>query len=335
MVATTATTRDTTTTRPITPLAKGPAEVSFDADTTLLSTYLQQAAQVALLTAEEEISLAQAIEAGRQAKAILDEETVPPAERAQLHALYEAGEAARRRLIEANLRLVVRMARQRYRRGCAGLSLLDLVQEGNMGLMHAVDKYDWRLGYRFSTYAIWWVRRAIDRAIAEHGRSIRIPLHLQDAVAKMSQAEAELQATLGRQPTQAELAQALGTPEKRIGELRRYLQPVVSLDQPAGEDGEARIHDLLADGVATAEMDKVPQGTLGDELDRLLAFLLPRERKLIRLRFGLDGGRERTLEEIGSLLGITRERARQIEAKALHKLRNFGRTASLRDYFAS
>ena len=334
MVATTAQARGGAVARPLMPPGKTTVEGYFSDDVSLLGAYLQQAAQVPLLTAEEEVALAQAIELGKEAKARLEDDA-PLELEAGLAEIVERGEAARRRLIESNLRLVVRMARQRFRHGSPGLSLLDLVQEGNMGLMHAVEKYDWRLGYRFSTYAIWWVRRAIDRAIAEHSRPIRIPLHLQDAVSKMSQAEAQLVTTFGRQPTQGELAEALGVPEKRISELRRYVQPVVSLDQPTGEEGDVRIHDVLADGLASAEMDKVPQGTLVDELDRLLDFLLPRERKLIRLRFGLDGGRERTLEEIGRALGITRERARQIEAKALHKLRNYGRTASLRDYFAS
>jgi len=321
--------------RPAPSLSKSTREARYtEAEVSLLGAYLQQAVQVPLLTAEEEVQLAQDWEKGQEAKRLLKEENPPDVEGA-LQKAVAAGEAARRRLIEANLRLVIRMARQRHRRGCPGLGLLDLVQEGNIGLMHAVEKYDWRLGFRFSTYAIWWVRRSIDRAIAEHSRPIRIPLHLQDAVGKLTQAEAQLISEIGRHPNQAELAAAAGVPEKRVAELRRYLQPVVSLDRPAGEEGDVPIGDMLADGTATAEMEEVPQGTLGDELDRLMAFLQPRERQLIALRFGLDGQTERTLEDIGHILGITRERARQIEAKALHKLRNFSRAASLRDYFAS
>jgi RNA polymerase primary sigma factor len=314
------------------------ATISFpsaDGGVSLVGTYLRQAVQVPLLTAVEEIELAQAREEGLSARRGRAENPAPERD-VELEALVRRGEEANRRLIEANLRLVVGMARQRQRRGCASLGFLDLIQEGNLGLIRAVEKYDWRLGYRFSTYAIWWIRRAIDRALAEHGRPIRIPLHLQESVSRLAQAEAELLEQHGRQPKQCELAEASGIAEKRVAELRRYLQPVLSLDQPVGgEEGGLHIVDMLADGSATAEMEDVPQGTLGDEIDRLLVLLAPRERTLISLRFGLDGGTERTLEDVGRTLGVTRERARQIEVKALRKLRSFGRTASLRDYFGA
>lgn len=301
-------------------------------DVSLLGTYLRQAVRVPLLTAEQERELSKAREEGLLAKEQLADETRPEVRAALLEAVRR-GEEAHQRLIEANLRLVVGVARQRQRRA-PGLSLLDLVQEGNLGLMRAVEKYDYRLGFRFSTYAIWWIRRAIDRAIAEHGRPIRIPIHLQECVSKLAQAEAQFIERMGRQPTLNELAAATGIPEKKVEQLRRYLQPVLSLDHTtANDDGGLQIGDMLADGTATAEMEEVPQGTLSDELDRLLSMLSPREQRLIRLRFGLDDERERTLEEVGRALGVTRERARQIEVKALRKLRSCERTASLHDYF--
>ncbi|MDA8217134.1 MAG: sigma-70 family RNA polymerase sigma factor [Dehalococcoidales bacterium] len=309
-------------------------DVGDPAEVSLLSTYVKQAVQVPLLTAEDEVRLAQAYEEGREASEQLKGE-LPTEQLASLEAIARAGEEARQQIIEANLRLVVKMAIQRHRRGYSALSLLDLVQEGNIGLMRAVEKFDWQLGYRFSTYAIWWIRRAIDRAIADHGRPIRIPLHLQSVVGKMAQAEAQLMATTGRQPRQSELAEAAGVSERQAAEIRRYTQPVISLDQPANEEGSIMIADLLADSKATTEMDKVPQGTLGDELDRLLNTLPTREKKLITKRFGLDGSGGCTLEEAGQALGITRERARQLEARALGKLRNLGRAASLNDYFSN
>ena len=297
---------------------------------TLLAAYLSQAAKVQLLKPEEETELARAWEEARRLKGA--QGSNGGLDQRQLAAL-EAGIAARHRLIEANLRLVVALAKQRQRHGAPGLSLLDLVQEGNLGLMHAVDKFDWRLGYRFSTYASWWVRRAIERAIADHGRIIRLPVHVHETAGKLARAEAQLLAENGRSPDHEEMAEAAGLQARQAERLWTYLQPVLSLDQPTGTEGEGSLHDLLADGLAARELEEVPEGTLGDELDLLLAQLSAREREIVRRHFGLDGTEPCTLEEVGKTLCITRERARQIEVRALGKLRRLGLANSLYDYF--
>ena len=299
---------------------------------TLLAAYLGQASKVPLLSAHEEVELARRWQEARALRESLADNGGP---KPQEIAVLEAGLAARHRLIEANLRLVVCLARQRYRHGRHGLSLLDLVQEGNLGLMHAVDKFDWQLGYRFSTYASWWVRRAIERAIADHGRVIRLPVHIHETASKLARTEAELVALNGQTPDAKELAMALGVSANKAARLRDCLQPVLSLDQPTGEAGEVSLNDVVVDGVATAEMEEVPDGTLADELDELLEQLSWRERQILRRHYGLDGDAPCTLEQVGKTLGITRERARQIEVRALSKLRRLGKADGLRDYFGN
>ncbi|MHB1131811.1 MAG: sigma-70 family RNA polymerase sigma factor [Chloroflexota bacterium] len=310
-------------------LARGSQELSEN----LLTAYLSQAAQVPLLTPEEEVELSRNWEEARQLRAELGRNSVLTAE---ARATLDAGAAARRRLIEANLRLVVSLARQRYRqRVTSGLTLLDLVQEGNLGLMHAVDKFDWRLGYRFSTYASWWVRRSIERALADHGRLIRLPVHVHESAGKMAKTEAQLAAEHGHSPDTRELAAAMGMSTDQTVSLQRFLQPVLSLDRPMGEEGENPLYEVVIDSSAAADLAVVPDGTLGDELDGLLSQLSGREQQIIRRHYGLDGEEPDTLEVVGKSLGITRERARQIEVRALDKLRRFGGADELRDYMVN
>ena len=298
----------------------------------LLSAYLFHALKVPLLGAAEEAELARQWEQARAMSGIEGETgRFTPEERETL----KAGHTARHTIIEANLRLVVCLARQHFHFGRYGLSLLDLVQEGNIGLMHAVDKYDWRLGYRFSTYASWWVRRAIERAIADHGRVIRLPVHIHDSASKLAKATAEIALQTGCTPDSEAVASALGLSRSQAALLQRCLRPVLSLDQPTGDDGEGSLNDVVIDADATAEIECFTDGTLGDELDELLQQLGSREREIIRRHYGLDGIEPCTLEQVGSVLGITRERARQIEARALSKLRRHNRADSLRDYFGA
>jgi RNA polymerase primary sigma factor len=302
-----------------------------DAGVSSMAAYARQAMRVPLLTAEMECYLARTCEEAKEAAGQLAAD-ISPERRAELQAIVGAGEIARKRLIEANLRLVMKIARLRFQRGCPGLTVLDLVQEGNVGLMQATDRYDWRLGYRFSTYAIWWIRREIERAVSEQGRSVRVPLHVRDEMSKLSQVEARVTATLGRQPTREELARAAGMSEKKVEELQLHVQPVLSLDQTTHDDTDFCVGDTLADPSASEEMEQVPERAKTEAIDRVLALLSPRERQLICLRFGFEDGEPRTLDEVGAILGVSRERARQLETKALTRLRGYCRTSELRDF---
>ncbi len=292
--------------------------------------YLREIGQVGLLSAEEEIALANDISAGREAQERLKAQRFESAaERLLLERRVMQAEEARRRLIQANLRLVVSVAKK-YIGG--PLSFMDLVQEGNIGLMRAVEKFDASKGNRFSTYATWWIRQAITRAIAEQSRLIRLPVHLSDVIAQLRRVARRLEQSLEREPTIEEIAEAVGMPERKVKLLLQASAQPISLEQPITSDGEGQISELLADDGADAPMEIATQRMLQHDLAQALMELPDRERAVLQLRYGLTDGRRRTLEEIGSAFGITRERTRQIEADALRLLRRPGVGARLQGY---
>lgn len=292
-------------------------DLGVDSSTTL---YLREINRTPLLTAEQEIELAKRIEAGAQAREVLVPGVGDPDEQARLQEAVRLGERARDRLVESNLRLVVSIAKKHFGRG---LSFLDLIQEGNLGLQHAVEKFEWRRGFRFSTYAYWWIRQAITRAIADHGRTIRLPVHVIEQLTKLYNASRELQSALGREPTPDEIADRLGIKPDQVREAFRAAKVPLSLETPIGEEAESTLADLIADAASRAPSELAEDAFLADTLDRALReHLSPRETELLRLRYGLDReGHERTLAEVGQQLGVSRERVRQLEASALHKLR--------------
>ena len=265
--------------------------------------YLKEIGKIPLLTSEEEIELAQRIEQG-------DEE-------------------AKRRLAEANLRLVVSIAKKYVGRG---MLFLDLIQEGNLGLIKAVEKFDYRKGYKFSTYATWWIRQAITRAIADQARTIRIPVHMVETINKLIRVSRQLVQDLGREPLPEEIAREMNISEERVREILKIAQEPVSLETPIGEEDDSHLGDFIEDHEAQAPADAAAFELLKEQLEDVLDTLSAREEKVLRLRFGLDDGRSRTLEEVGQYFGVTRERIRQIEAKALRKLRHPMRSKRLRDY---
>jgi RNA polymerase primary sigma factor len=283
------------------------------------SLYLREISRARLLNAEEEVMLAQQLEAGKEARAKLEEGIEDDAERASLEGLVTTGEDARRRLIESNLRLVVSVARKYLGRG---LSFLDLVQEGNIGLQRGVDKYDWRRGFRFSTYAYWWIRQAVSRAVAEQSRTIRLPVHVVEQLTKLYNVARDLERDLGRQPTPAEIGEQLGISGERVEEAFRAARVPISLETSIGEEGDSTLADLVADDLSRGPAEEAEETVFGQALDRSLAErLTQREADVLRLRYGLTDNRERTLAEVGKELGISRERARQLEAEAMRKLR--------------
>jgi RNA polymerase primary sigma factor len=281
--------------------------------------YLNEIGRYPLLTAQQEVELAMQMEAGRRAEERLSEEALTEEDISFLKHENDMGTAAHRKLVQSNLRLVVALARRYVGRGMA---LLDLIQEGNVGLMRAVERFDYRRGFKFSTYATWWIRQAISRAIADQGRTIRMPIHVLDAVNKVTRAQRELTQQMGRAPNIEELATDLDMDSTRVADLQRIAQDTVSLETPVGEDDDGTLGDLVEDLDSEAPADAATFTSLQDQLARALEGLNEREREVLVMRFGLADGRMRTLEEVGSHFKVTRERIRQLETKALAKLRH-------------
>jgi RNA polymerase primary sigma factor len=304
-------------------------------------TYLKDIGKVALLTAELEVEMARRIEQGHEAEARLEAHVVAelgegppsavltPEEQEADRRTARRGVQAKEVLIEANLRLVVSIAK-RYRN--RGLAFLDLIQEGNLGLMRAVDKFDYTKGFKFSTYATWWIRQAITRAIADQARTIRIPVHMVETINKVVWAQRQLLQELGREPTAEEVAARVEFPIDRVREIQRINQDTVSLEQPVGEEDDFSLSDLIEDRGAVVPDDAAARAMLDQAVKEALGQLSPREQGVVRLRFGLDDGKIRTLEEVGREFGVTRERVRQIESKTLAKLRRPDAAYLLRDY---
>lgn len=292
--------------------------------------YLQEIGRVSLLTASEEVELAERMERGDAAQLRLDSnEQISPPLSSALYSDIRSAKEARRHLIQANLRLVVSIAKKYVGRG---LTLLDLIQEGNIGLMRAVEKFDHRKGNRFSTYATWWIRQAVTRAVAEQGRTIRLPVHMSESVGKVRRTAERLSQTLERQPTPEEIAVALGQPLERVQRILDAARRPISLETPVGDEGEHTIGDFLPDDDIPGPIDLAAQKMLRSDLSSALEHLSERERRIIDLRYGLIDGQRRTLEEVGKVLGLTRERARQIEVEALRRLRHPDIGLHLRDY---
>jgi len=291
--------------------------------------YLNEIGRYSLLTAQQEVELAMQMEAGRRAGARLGDDDLTGEDIAMLRHEKDMGEEAHRQLVQSNLRLVVALARRYVGRGMA---LLDLIQEGNVGLMRAVERFDYRRGFKFSTYATWWIRQAISRAIADQGRTIRMPIHVLDSVNKLIRAKRELTQLLGRDPTVEELATDLDLDMDRVAELERIAQDTVSLETPVGEDDSGTLADLVEDLDSDAPADAAAFASLQDQLARALEGLNDREREVLIMRFGLKDGRMRTLEEVGAHFKVTRERIRQLETKALAKLRHPDKSQRLQGF---
>jgi RNA polymerase primary sigma factor/RNA polymerase nonessential primary-like sigma factor len=296
-----------------------PAERDGEAD--LVRQYLNQIAATPLLTAAEEVELAKRIEAGLYAAELLSRGAAADDEqrRRDLERLAAEGQAAKHHMIQANLRLVVSVARKHSRRG---LSLLDVIQEGNLGLIRAVEKFDYTRGFKFSTYAVWWIRQAIDRGIAEQTRNVRLPVDVVEQVARLARIDRRWQADYGREPTVPELAEAAGLTQERIIELRRVARDSLSLDTPVGPDGDTRVADLIEDTDVLSAHEIVEFRALAEQLRAVVDTLPPREAMIITWRYGLSDGRRRSLQEIADKLGVTKERIRQLEKAALTTLRS-------------
>ncbi len=294
--------------------------------------YLKEIGKVPLLTAEQEIDLAKAMEAGLDAEKTLAEDEdgkLSDAKKKELNQIIYEGNEAKKRLAEANLRLVVSIAKRYVGRG---MLFLDLIQEGNLGLIKAVEKFDFRKGFKFSTYATWWIRQAITRAIADQARTIRIPVHMVETINKLIRVSRQLLQELGREPLPEEVAKEMNLPVERVREILKISQEPVSLETPIGEEEDSHLGDFIQDDNVPVPADAAAFTLLKEQLVEVLDTLTEREQKVLRLRFGLDDGRARTLEEVGKEFSVTRERIRQIEAKALRKLRHPSRSRKLKDY---
>ena len=299
----------------------------------LVRLYLTDIGQYPLLTKEGEVRLAQQIEAGVEARTALaaKDGSLAPARKRELKRNLKRGDDAQRTFVQSNLRLVVSIAKK-YQ--ASGLPLLDLIQEGNLGLMHAVEKFDWRKGFKFSTYATWWIRQAITRGIANTGRTIRLPVHAGDTLARLQKARSRLELKFGRQATLSELAAEVEMSEEKVTEALRFAAEPLSLSEPLREDGDAELGDVVEDRSADSPFEMAAISLLPEEISRLLAPLDIREREILKLRFGLDRGEPRTLEEVGEHFNLTRERIRQIEARAMSKLRHPSSDTGARDLLA-
>ncbi|MCU1470966.1 MAG: polymerase sigma factor [Glaciihabitans sp.] len=312
--------------------ARKDAELTASADS--VRAYLKQIGKVALLNAEEEVELAKRIEAGLYATEKLREfaekgEKLTVQLRRDLQWIMRDGNRAKNHLLEANLRLVVSLAKRYTGRGMA---FLDLIQEGNLGLIRAVEKFDYTKGYKFSTYATWWIRQAITRAMADQARTIRIPVHMVEVINKLGRIQRELLQDLGREPTPEELAKEMDITPEKVLEIQQYAREPISLDQTIGDEGDSQLGDFIEDSEAVVAVDAVSFTLLQDQLQSVLETLSEREAGVVRLRFGLTDGQPRTLDEIGQVYGVTRERIRQIESKTMSKLRHPSRSQVLRDY---
>lgn len=293
--------------------------------------YLKQIGKVPLLNAEQEVDLARRIEAGLYADFKLKEEgdSMSPRERRELNLLSADGQNAKNHLLEANLRLVVSLAKRYTGRG---MQFLDLIQEGNLGLIRAVEKFDYTKGYKFSTYATWWIRQAITRAMADQARTIRIPVHMVEVINKLARVQRQMMQDLGREPTPEELALELDMTPEKVVEVQKYGREPISLHTPLGEDGDSEFGDLIEDSEAVVPADAVSFTLLQEQLHQVLDTLSEREAGVVSMRFGLGDGQPKTLDEIGKVYGVTRERIRQIESKTMSKLRHPSRSQVLRDY---
>ena len=312
--------------------ARRDAELTASADS--VRAYLKQIGKVPLLNAEQEVELAKRIEAGLYAgerlRASADgEEKLRTDMHRDLMWISRDGERAKNHLLEANLRLVVSLAKRYTGRGMA---FLDLIQEGNLGLIRAVEKFDYTKGYKFSTYATWWIRQAITRAMADQARTIRIPVHMVEVINKLGRIQRELLQDLGREPTPEELAKEMDITPEKVLEIQQYAREPISLDQTIGDEGDSQLGDFIEDSEAVVAVDAVSFSLLQDQLQQVLQTLSEREAGVVRLRFGLTDGQPRTLDEIGQVYGVTRERIRQIESKTMSKLRHPSRSQVLRDY---